>query len=138
MRYLKIITILVLVILMALPSFADRRRVKKGVGPMLSSARIALFSDPPRYEEAMAYFDTVLIDYGPIPEAYFYRGNIFAEYASREYDPQGKVQYFEKMATSYDSMQIACEDKDVKKNFKDKCDEFRGIIDSIRVFYWKH
>ena len=93
MRHFKVILLLSLIILMALPALAGRKTVKKGASAMLSSARIALFSDPPRYDEAMAYFDTALTDYGMIPEAFFYRGNIFAEYASREYDFNGKIDY---------------------------------------------
>jgi len=136
MRHLKTILLLSLIILIALPAVAGRKRVKKGAGPMLSSGRIALFSSPPRYEEAMAYFDTALTDYGMIPEAYFYRGNIFAEYASREYDIDGKVKFFNKMTASYDSMRIACENKEVKKKYKSKCDDFQAVIDSIIKGSW--
>ncbi|MCP4704104.1 MAG: hypothetical protein GY865_05800, partial [candidate division Zixibacteria bacterium] len=107
MRHFKSILVISLLILMALPAIAGRRRVKKGVGPMLSSARIALFSSPPRYDEAMAYFDTALVDYGMIPEAYFYRGNIYAEYASREYSFDGKIDFYNKMTACYDSMSLA-------------------------------
>jgi len=136
MRHFKPVLTTLLIILMALPVIAGRRQIKKGVNPMLTSARIALFSSPPRYDEAMAYFDTVLIDYGPIPEAYFYKGNIYAEYASREYEFAGKIEKFELMSAHYDSLYYACESDDVKKKYKDKCDEFTRIVDSIKVFYW--
>ncbi len=136
MRHFKIILLLSLIILMALPALAQRKALKKGAGPMLTSARIALFSSPPRYDEAMAYFDTVLTDYGMIPEAYFYSGNIYAEYASREYSFDGKVKFFEKMKASYDSLDLACENKDVKKKYKSKCDDFQSVVDSIIKGLW--
>ena len=136
MRHFKVILLLSLIILMALPALAGRRMVKKGAGPMLTSARIALFSSPPRYEEAMAYFDTVLTDYGMIPEAYFYRGNIYAEFASREYGFEGKIDFFNKMKACYDSLDLACENKDVKKKYKSKCDDFQSVVDSIIIGLW--
>ncbi len=136
MRHFKTIIVLSLIILMALPAIAGRKKLKKGVSPMLSSGRIALFSSPPRYEEAMAYFDSALTDYGMIPQAYFYRGNIYAEYASREYEIDGKVKFFNKMTTSYDSMRIACESKEVKKKYKSKCGDFQTVIDSIIKGSW--
>ncbi len=136
MRYFRVILLLSLIILMALPAIAGRRTVKKGASAMLSSARIALFSSPPRFEEAMAYFDTVLIDYGMIPEAFFYRGNIFAEYASRKYDFNGKVDFYIEMTACYDSMKLACESKEIKKSYKSKCDDFQTVIDSIIKGLW--
>ena len=136
MRHFKIILLFSLIVLMAVSAMAGRKAIKKGAGPMLSSARIALFSDPPRLDEAMAYFDTALTDYGMIPEAYFYRGNILAEYASREYNIDGKVDLFNKMAACYDSMKLACESKDVKKSYKAKCGDFQTVIDSIIKGLW--
>ncbi len=136
MRHFKIILLLSLIILMALPAVAGRKRVKKGAGPMLSSGRIALFSSPPRYEEAMAYFDTALTDYGMIPQAYFYRGNIFAEFANREYDFDGRIDFYNKMIGCYDSLRISCESKEVKKKYKSDCGDFQTVVDSIIVGLW--
>lgn len=136
MRHFKTIIVLSLFILISLPAVAGRKRVKKGLSPMLSSGRIALFSSPPRYDEAMAYFDTALADYGMIPEAYFYRGNIFAEFADQEYEFDDKVDFFIKMKECYDSMKISCESKDVKKKYKSKCDDYQTVIDSIIKGLW--
>lgn len=136
MRYFKTILVLSIIILMALPAVAARKKIKKGVGPMLSTARIALFSNPPRYDEAMAYFDSALTDYGMIPQAYFHRGNIFAKFASSEYEFDGKIDFYEKMTISYDSMKLACESKDVKKKFKSDCGDFQTVIDSIITGLW--
>lgn len=136
MRHFKIILVLSLIILMALPAVAGRKKIKKGVGPILSSARIALNNSPPRYEEAMAYFDSALADYGMIPQAYFYRGNIFAEFASQEYSFDGKVDFFNKMTGCYDSMIIACESKEVKKKYRSRCSDYQPMVDSIIKGLW--
>ncbi len=136
MKHFKILVIAFLIVLIALPAFADRKKIKKGIGPMLSSGRISLFSNPPRYEEAMAYFDTVLTDYGPTPEAYFYRGTIFAEFASKEYEIDGKVDFFNKMTSAHDSMKLACENPEIKKNLKEKCADYQSVADSIKAGYW--
>ena len=79
MRHLKLLIIVFMVILMAIPAVAGRREVKKSASALLSSGRIALADKPPRYEEAMKYFNEVIETHGMIPEAYFFRGNIFAE-----------------------------------------------------------
>ncbi|MCP4703856.1 MAG: tetratricopeptide repeat protein, partial [candidate division Zixibacteria bacterium] len=75
-------------------------------------------------------------DYGMIPEAYFYRGNIYAEYASREYSFDGKIDFYNKMTACYDSMSLACDSKEVKKKLKSKCDDFQTVVDSIIKGLW--
>ena len=53
MRHLKLMIIVLLICLMALPAVAGRRKeVKKSASALLSSGRIALADNPPRFEEA--------------------------------------------------------------------------------------
>ncbi len=138
MKYLKLTLILALVGLMAVPAFGKRRQPKKNAGALISSTKIALADDPPRYEEAMGYLNEVIEDNGMVPEAYFYRGSIYAAYAEQEYDPAKKLEFLKKMAANQDSLHIACTSDDVKSKYKSDCDEFLSIADSTRVYYWRN
>jgi len=138
MRYLKVTLIMVLVALMAVPAFARRKKPKVNVGALVASGKIALADNPPRYEEAMGYFDQILEDHGMIPEAYFYKGSIYASYAEQEYDPTKKLEHLKNMVINHDSLHLACETDSVDKKYRDNCDEFLSIADSTRVYYWRN
>lgn len=138
MKYLKVTLILMLVGLMAVPAFGRRKKPKKNAGALISSAKIALADNPPRYEEAMGYLDEVIQDNGMVPEAYFYRGSIYAAYAEKEYDPAKKLEFLKKMALNQDSLHLACQTDSVKDKFKDDCEEFISIADSTKIYYWRN
>ena len=132
--YLLIFTIMVL---MFSAVRAERKGPIKNVGALLSQAKIEMRANPPRYESALDYFNQVLEQNGPTPEAYYHKGNILGEFASKEYDLHKKIDILLSMAANYDSMFTSCDSKDVKKKWKKDCKKFVGIFDSIKVFYWK-
>ncbi len=138
MRSLKATIIALILCSLAIPALADR--LPRGVKPAdayIKSVKIAMLASPPRLEEAMGFLDTILTFHGPYPEAYFYKGNIYAQYANDTYDPKERLDYIAKMAASYDSMTTSCESKDVKKKLKKNCDDYTKIVDSIGEFYWR-
>jgi tetratricopeptide (TPR) repeat protein len=137
MRFCKYLVIGLILLAVGYPAFGGQQKAKLPASAYLKSAKIAMLGNPPRYEEAMQLLDTLLFYYGSTPEAYFIRGNIFAEYASRESDMTKKVGLFIKMSSNYDSMATACNNKDLKTNVKNDCKKFAGVIDSIRAFYWR-
>jgi tetratricopeptide (TPR) repeat protein len=136
MKFAKYTLVLALIVAIALPTMAGQKKTNLPQGAYIKSAKISLYGVPPRYEEAKNYLDSVLFYYGPIPEAYFLRGNIYAEYATREMDPIKKIDLYTTMTANYDSMYAACENNEVKKNLKNDCSKYAKLIDSIRVFYW--
>jgi len=117
--------------------WAGRRSPIKNVGAILSQARIEMRANPPRYESAMDYLDTVLAINGPTPEAYYHKGNILGEFANKEYDLNKKLEILHLMSANYDSMYSSCDDKEVDKKWKKDCKKFAGVVDSVKVFYWK-
>ncbi len=137
MKFWKIILVTILVLAMALPVLADRRQPKVDAKALLASGRIALNSDPPRYEEALEYFNRTLTDHGMVPEAYYYKQVILAEYAVREYDLAKKLEFFTQMGSCHDSLVMACNSDAVKKNLKSDCGDFLGISDSLKLGYWR-
>lgn len=137
MRHLRYLIVLLLIGAMALPALAGRKKAIKDPKALLTSAKIAMGANPPRHDEAMGYLDTILAQSGPMPEAYFHRGNIFGEYANKEYDLEKKLDILTKMSANYDSLFISCEDENIKKKLRKDCGKFGGIIDSVRALYWR-
>ena len=136
MKFARLFLVIVLLAAIALPVTAGQQKARLPQGAYIKSAKISLLGVPPRYEEAKGFLDSVLFYYGPAPEAYFLRGNIYAEYATREIDPGKKIELYSVMTANYDSMYAACENKDLKNNLKNDCKKYSQLIDSIRVFYW--
>jgi tetratricopeptide (TPR) repeat protein len=137
MKLAKNLLILLVIILMFSVVWAGRRSPIKNVGALLSQARIEMRANPPRYESALEYLDTVLVLNGPTPEAYYHKGNILGEFANKEYDLHKKLDLFKQITANYDSMFASCDSKDVEKKWKKECKKFTGIVDSIKVYYWK-
>jgi tetratricopeptide (TPR) repeat protein len=48
-----------------------------------------------------------------------------------------KLDLFKQMSDNYDSMKIACENKEIKSGLKRDCKSFQGVVDSIRTLYWR-
>ena len=137
MRLIKYLIIALILAAMALPTLAGQPKARLPLSAYMKSAKIALLNVPPRHSEAMVLLDSVLYYYGQVPEAYFLRGNIFAEYAAKEYDYGKKVELFAKMSANYDSMTVACSNNDIKANLKSDCKKSAALMDSIKVLYWR-
>ncbi len=138
MKIMKTLCISMILLALAIPTMADK--APKGLKPAdayIKAVKIAMLASPPRLEEALGFLDTVLTFHGSYPEAYFYKGNIFAEYANNTYDPVQRLDYIAKMSASYDSMKISCADPEVKSKLKKNCKDYSGIVDSIGEFYWR-
>ncbi len=137
MKSAKSLLIFVIIILMFSAVWGERKGPIKNVGALLSQARIEMRANPPRFESALEYLDTVLELNGPTPEAYYHKGNILGEFANKEYDLNKKIEILKNMEANYDSLFASCESKEVDKKWKKDCKKFAGIVDSIKVFYWK-
>ena len=138
MRVFKYVLIMGLVAVFALPAVADRKKAVKDPGVLLRQVKIELHANPPRLESALDYLDTVLVQHGPHPEAYFFKGNIFGEYANKEYDLEKKYNHLVTMAANYDSLNMTCTGEiEVKDKLRKKCKDYTKNVDSIRVYYWR-
>ena len=136
MRPLKYSIIILIILIMAIPALGAQQRARLPQSAYLKSAKIALFDKEPRLVEAMEMLDSMLFYYGPVPEAYFYRGNIYAEYATRETDPKAKIEKYSIMSANYDSLASSCVDEKVKKDLKKDCKKLNDLADSVRIKYW--
>ncbi|MEW5924004.1 MAG: tetratricopeptide repeat protein [Candidatus Zixiibacteriota bacterium] len=137
MKYFRYLTVICFVVMLALPAAAQRGGKIVSESALLSSARIALYANPPRVEEALDLCNQVLAQHGPHPEAYYYKGNIFGEYANREYNLSKKFDFLDTMSVYYDSLFGSCDDKEVKSKWKKNCSEYIKRVDSIKAYYWR-
>ncbi len=137
MKHYKITIIAALIILMALPAFGQRRKAPKDAKALLVSAKIEMLANPPRYEEALELLNRVLVDNGPVAEAFFRRGNIYGEFATDEYDPAKKLGWVNKMVIDFDSLTYTCDNEDIKKKYRKDCKKFLEKSDSVRVYFWR-
>jgi len=137
MKFFKYLAIFGLIILMALPVLAGRKKQVISAGSLLTSARIALYANPPRVGEALELINKVLEGHGFHPEALYYKGNIFGEYANQEYDLRKKISFLDTMSIYYDSLFVSCNDKEVNKKWKKNCKEYVKNVDSIKIYYWR-
>ncbi|MDX9856598.1 MAG: tetratricopeptide repeat protein [candidate division Zixibacteria bacterium] len=132
-RLLTTILILGGIIAVAGPAFA-----KKPAGALISSAKIEIVSgDLARYKEAEALLKEAFEDYGPIAEGLFLLNQMQVDYMERTADLGEKRNYALAMVAYRDSLHMCCENKDIKKKFREDCDEFIKKADSTAVRYWR-
>lgn len=136
MRPFNFSIIILIVLLLSIPAFSGQQRAKLPQSAYLKSAKIALNDREPRLEEAMMMLDSMIFYYGAAPEAYFFRGSIYAEYAAKATDLKKKIEQFTIMSANYDSVLASCSNPDVKKDLKKDCKRLTDLLDSVRVKYW--
>ncbi len=136
MRPLRYSVIFLIICILAVPAIGGQPKARLPQSAYLKSAKIALFDKEPRLSEAMMMLDSMIFYYGAAPEAYFYRGNIYAEYAVRETDPAKMLEKFTIMSANYDSLATSCANPDVKKDLKKDCKKWNDLADSVKVKYW--
>jgi len=137
MKFLRYVTLILLVVLMALPAWGERKKVIKSAKAYLSSVKIHLAANPPRYDEALELIREVLDNHGPVPEAYFYKAAIFEGYANKSYDPAEKKEHIKDMVLYYDSVKIACANGDIDKKYKKDCKKYLKTADSTFTLFWR-
>ncbi|MBD3257025.1 tetratricopeptide repeat protein [candidate division GN15 bacterium] len=114
------------------PAFAKRA---KPVGAYISSAKIAIVDGRPA--EGIVMLDSLLEAYGPHAEAYYWRSLIEIDLMEASADLEEKKTHVELLVSYSDSLHSTCGNKDIKKKYRDDCDEFMTEIDSLESYYWK-
>ncbi|MCB2230883.1 tetratricopeptide repeat protein [bacterium] len=132
-RFVTTILVTGLAITVAGAAFA-----KKPAGALISSAKIAIVSgDIERYAEAEDLLKEAFDSYGPIAEGLFLLNQMQVDYMERTADLDEKEAYARKMIAYRDSLHMCCENKDIKKKFREDCDEYIDKADSTAVKYWR-
>jgi len=127
---------MVLVVL-AGTALAGKKDRKLTVGAYISSAKIEIISgEMERYETAIAYLDSLFLNYGPHAEALHLMGQIMVDYIDKTPNPHDQMAYVEKFVAYVDSLHMCCENKDIKQKFRKDCDKYTELSDSTKARFW--
>jgi len=116
-------------------SVSQAKRSTKPLKAYITGARIAIVEGRP--EEAIILLDTIAINHGPIPEAIDLRAKVYVDKLDNAAGPEAMRPFVELMVAYIDSLHIACENEDVNKKYRKKCDKYLELADSTKVKYFR-
>lgn len=107
-------------------------------GAYIKTAKIEILSgNQERYKTAVAMLDSLFMYYGPHAEGLYLMGQIMVDGIKVSSDPKTKAPYVAKLVAYRDSLVMCCGNKDVKQKYKEGCDKFVPLLDSIVVLHWR-
>ena len=110
----------------------------KPYGAYITGAKIEVISgDEERYEIALNFLDTVKLGYGPIAEAIYWQSKIYVDFMDKRSNLKEKLPFAEKFVAYQDSLHQCCENEEIKKKYRKKCDQLTKEIDSTASYFWK-
>jgi tetratricopeptide (TPR) repeat protein len=117
---------------------AQRGGRKLPVSAYLKTAKIEILSgEPERYEYAIAMLDSLFMHYGPHAEGLYLMGQIMVDGIETTPNLEEKGAYLEKMVAYFDSLKMCCANEEIKKSYRDDCEKFITIADSLSIKYWR-
>ena len=136
-RLVWFLFIVAMVALVVGPTWGKKPR-KLSVGAYISSAKIEILSgDPERYLIAAAMLDSLFLHYGPHAEGLYLYSQMAVDGIETSSGPIDKLPYVMVMVAYADSLHMCCENDDIKKKYRKKCDDYVNKSDSINVMYWR-
>jgi len=108
---------------------------KKPADVYIRTVKIEVIAE--RYDNAMAYLDTLFHYYGPHSEGLNWMGAIIIDLFGKTSDLEQKRVYVEKMVAYADSLHVCCANKEINKKYRKDCDKFIEKTDSTLEFYWR-
>ena len=103
----------------------------------IKTAKIEIITgDTARYKYSIVMLDSLLLNYGPYAEAYYWMTKIMVDFHEKNGDLTKKKPYVEKMVLYADSLHMVCADPKAKPANKKGCDRFIADIDSVKARFW--
>lgn len=134
----RLLIVTLAVVVLAGTADAGKKDRKLTVGAYLSSAKIEIISgDMERYPTAIAYLDSLFLNYGPHGEGLHLMSQVMVDYIDKNPDPHAKMPFIEKFVAYVDSLHMCCENKDINKKYRKDCDKFTQLSDSTAVRFWR-
>ncbi len=119
-------------------SLSARPPKKLQPGAAISTAKIEIVSgEEERLVSAFHVLDTLLLNWGPHAEALYWMSKIQIDLMNIRSDLKEKLPYVQRMVAYSDSLHMCCDNKDIKKKHRKKCDEFVSEVDSLKVLFWR-
>jgi tetratricopeptide (TPR) repeat protein len=103
----------------------------------IKTAKIEIITgDTTRYQYSIVMLDSLLLNYGPYAEAYYWMTKIMVDFHEKNGDLIKKKPYVEKMVAYADSLHMVCADPKARSANKKGCDKFVKDIDSVKARFW--
>lgn len=117
---------------------AQRKGRKLPEKAYIESAQIAIgYKDTAHLRVAIPNLDSLLMWYGPHPEAYYWQNQIAAGFVDQISSPKDKEPWVMVMAAYRDSLKQTCANSKIKANYRKGCQDFSDRCDSTAVKYWR-
>jgi len=136
--FLKCLFVLTLGIIFLVSGAEAKKKRKLPIGAYIKSAKIEILSgDIERYPKAIAFLDSLFMNYGPHAEALELMANIYVDYIEKASTPEEKWPYVKKMVAYHDSLKMCCENEEINKKYKKDCEKLVQVADSTNIKYWR-
>ena len=127
-----------LIVVLAVGAVALAQGRKLPEGAYIKTAKIELsYDNLDHCPLAIAMLDSLFLHYGPHGEGMYLMTRIWDMYIEKTGDLIKKKEYVGKFAAYNDSLHRTCTSETVKKKYKDKCDAYVQISDSMKVKHWR-
>lgn len=143
MKFIQKISFLLLIALLfgafsAVNIDAKKKKRKLPDSSYLTAAKIEIISgDTKRYKTAIALLDTLFMYYGHQSEGLNLMAQIQVDYIEKTSTPAEKKPHVIKMNAYFDSLTMACDNKELKKKYRKNCKKFVEKGDSTKVKFWQ-
>ncbi len=117
---------------------AKKRPRKLPASAYIKSAKIEILSgDKKRYVVAIAMLDSLFMHYGPHAEGLNLMAATYIDFTDKTPDPWGKRLFVEKIVAYFDTLNMCCENQEIKKNYRKNCEKLVEKSDSTKVKFWR-
>lgn len=138
MKLMSRVLLVAVAMLVLVGSVSAQKARKLPEKAYIESAQIAIVSgDTARYKDATAMLDSLLMHYGPHPEAYYWLNQIMVDFVEKTGGLENKKPYAIKMAAYRDSLHYACGAAEVKDKYKKECKKFTEQVDTAMAKVWR-
>jgi len=132
----NVVAVTTAILLMAATGMAAKGR-KLPPDAYIKTAKIEIIEakgDSARINTAIAMLDSLIMNHGPRPEAYYWMTKIMVDLSNAKTNPRDKQPYVERLVAYADSLKWCCQDEKIEKKLREKCDDFLLDIDSANVY----
>lgn len=127
---------MIAVLAMGALALAQGRKLPEGA--YIKTAKIELsYGTLEHCPLAISMLDSLFINYGPHSEGLYLMTRIWDMYIEKTGDLVKKKEYVSKFAIYNDSLHKTCTNESIKKKYRDKCDAYAQISDSMKVKHWR-
>jgi len=117
---------------------ADKGR-KLPADAYIKTAKIEVIEakgDTNRINTAIAMLDSLVMHYGPRPEAYYWMSKIMIDKTNLQPTPDQKLVFLNQLVAYIDSLKWVCGDAKLNKKLREKCGDWTMEIDTARFVIW--